>query len=77
MPTAMNMRFAFAQLALLGLLPLLNAQTNSMMMLTSGMHMMIMVRIQLPRVTDGWIVVVVTWLSIVFVFLFESLFIFV
>ena len=48
-----------------------------MMMLTSGMHMMIMVRIQLPRVTDGWIVVVVTWLSIVFVFLFESLFIFV
>lgn len=70
----MMMRFAFAQLALLGLLPLLNAQINSMMMFTRGIHMMIMVRIQLPSVTEGWIVVVVTLLSIVFVF---CLFIFV
>lgn len=75
MPMPIMMRFALAQLALLGLLPLLNAQMNSMIMFTRGMHMMIMVSIQFPRVTDGWMVVVVTSLSIVF--LFESLFIFV
>lgn len=70
---ATKMSFAFAQLALLGLVLLLNAQTKSMMMFTRGIHMIIMVMIQLPSVTEGWILVVVTLLSIVFVFLFVYL----
>lgn len=67
-PMAAMMRLAFAQLDLLGLVLLLNAHTNSMMRFTSGINMIIMVMIQLPRVTDGWIFVVVTSLSIVLLF---------
>lgn len=54
-PRSIKMRVAFAQLDLLAGVLLLNAQTRSIMKLTIGMSIRIIVRIQSPTLTTEWL----------------------